>query len=216
MGAVLNSRESQELVHDLGNLLAAIHWTAGTLLARTPPSDDHLAILGILQAAEQACELTRRLATGIASERTLGADEPRAPEPLGPTLIRDTILLIEDSELLRPLMRRALEAGGFPVLDAPGPDRALDLAQHHRREIGLVIADLMIPGRSGAQIASEVRELCPETAVLLISGAPSTDGSIPSADGVEAFLAKPFTLEQLLARAREALRRRTAPGEAGL
>ena len=206
MNASLDPREFHELVHELGNLLAGIRWSADALLARRPAPDEHRAIQEIRLAAERAGELTLRLATSAAPAAPPSPVEPLALAPAARPG-GETVLLLEDSDMLRPVMRRALEAGGFRVLEAAGADLALDLTRRHRDELSLVIADLMIPGASGARIAEDVRALCPGIAVLLISGALPGEGLPARAAEAARFLAKPFTLEQLLAATRDALAR---------
>jgi CheY-like chemotaxis protein len=200
---ILDSAEFHELVHELGNLIAGIRWNADALLAGAAVRADRAEVEQIRQAAERAAELILRLATGAGSD----AAQPAQPAAANPGLhpAGATVLLVEDSDMLRPVMRRALEAGGFRVLEATGPDLALELTRRHRDELALVIADLVIPGASGARIAQEVRALCPGAAVLLTSGALPGASARGSDGGTARFLAKPFTLEQLLAAARDAL-----------
>ena len=207
MNAILDSAEFHELVHELGNLLAGIRWSADALLAGAAARVDRAQVEQIRQAAERAGELVLRLTAG-ATPGAAPVPGPASPSAAGSRAGSPTVLLVEDSEMLRPVMRRALEADGYRVLEAAGHAAALELAGRHRGEIHLAIVDLVIPGSRGTRIAREVRDVCPGIGIVLVSGALPGDADAPHPEAIDAFLAKPFTLERLRATARDALARR--------
>jgi DNA-binding response OmpR family regulator len=120
----------------------------------------------------------------------------------------ETILLAEDDAILRPLARQLLEKLGYTVLDAEDAGTALAAAAAHRGAIDLLIADVVMPGPSGRELAKRLAETRPETKVLYVSG--YTDDAIVHHGMLEPglnFLQKPFTPSVLARRVREVLDR---------
>ena len=113
----------------------------------------------------------------------------------------ETVLLVEDEEEVRQLVREVLQAGGYAVLEASGGEDALRLAAAHEGEIAMLLTDVVMPGMSGPELAEHFRALRPRTAVLFMSG--YTDHPAvhqAAADHGQGFLQKPFT-PAVLARA---------------
>jgi len=120
----------------------------------------------------------------------------------------ETILLVEDEDAVRKLVRRTLEKQGYQVLVAASGTEALELAQSDPRRIHLVITDVVMPQMGGRQLADRLKALRPDIRVLLVSG--YTESSVLRngnlAEG-EAFLQKPFTPHRLARQVRELLDR---------
>jgi CheY-like chemotaxis protein len=126
----------------------------------------------------------------------------------------ETILLVEDEEAVRRLVRRTLEKQGYQILVAASGTEALEIVQGHPGRIHLVISDVVMPQMGGRQLAERLQALRPEIRVLFVSG--YTENSILSSGNLvegEAFLQKPFTPLALARRVRELLD--TADGELG-
>jgi PAS domain S-box-containing protein len=115
----------------------------------------------------------------------------------------ETVLVVEDEEIVRSLVREMLEGLGYAVLDARDGEEALAVIERETPGIDLVISDLVMPRVSGQELARRVAELRPDTAVLLISGYA---GDTTAADGPlepgAAFLEKPFTGRELAEKVR--------------
>ena len=140
--------------------------------------------------------------------RVVDAPEPARPAQDAPVSLRgsETILLVEDDEMVRTLTRRLLEANGHTVLLASRGDAALELARRHEARIDLLITDVVMPGMSGRDLADEVQTLLPGIKVLYLSG--YTDDAIVRHGVLEpgvAFLQKPFTADALARKVREVL-----------
>jgi CheY-like chemotaxis protein len=118
----------------------------------------------------------------------------------------ETILLVDDSAPLRKLMRRFLADAGYAVLDTGDPAEALRKAAENQGPIPLIITDMVLPGFSGAALAERITAARPETKVIYASGYRN-DLIVPSRvlDQDYAFLAKPFTQEELLGVVRRLL-----------
>jgi signal transduction histidine kinase/CheY-like chemotaxis protein len=120
--------------------------------------------------------------------------------------VRETILVAEDEEGIRTLMRKVLSREGYRVLEAEGGEQALELARSHPELIPLLISDVVMPGMGGVELASALAPVRPEMRVLFISGYTG-QASLASAQLPHgyAFLQKPFTLAAFLKKVREVL-----------
>jgi DNA-binding response OmpR family regulator len=110
-----------------------------------------------------------------------------------------SILLVDDDPDMRSLTRTFLEHEGYRVFSSGNADRAAQIFSSVPR-IDLLITDLYMPGRSGMELAVELKGLRAELPVLMISGGFVDDGKKAQLqlDGWR-FLGKPFRLTELLA-----------------
>jgi CheY-like chemotaxis protein len=117
-----------------------------------------------------------------------------------------TVLLAEDEVAIRSPLRRLLVAEGYRVLDACDGPGALEVAERHGGRIHLLLTDILMPGMNGAELARRLLLARPEIRVVFMSGY-STDAV--HANGIltpgATFLQKPFSIEELTCRLREAL-----------
>lgn len=119
----------------------------------------------------------------------------------------ETILLVEDEALVRDLVRRVLLTSGYTVLEAVDGEQALQLRHEHPGPIDLLVADVMLPGLSGPEVAKRLVAMQPGLPVLYMSGyARETVERYDLPLSTSAFLQKPFTPAALLDRVREALK----------
>ena len=118
----------------------------------------------------------------------------------------ETILLVEDEEMVRALVRETLEAKGYQVLEAAEPGQARALADAFGGKIDLLIADVVMPNASGPALARALLRGRPDMKVLYISG--HSESAIQRR-GVKrrrvAFLPKPFSPAALASKVREVL-----------
>jgi CheY-like chemotaxis protein len=120
----------------------------------------------------------------------------------------ETILVVEDDDGVRELVRLMLEASGYQVVTAAGPQEAEQVCAAGGDGIDLVLTDVVKPGTNGRVLADRLVELCPTTRVLFMSG--YSDEAVFH-NGVirpeSAFVEKPFTALALTRKVRELLDR---------
>ena len=119
---------------------------------------------------------------------------------------KETILLVEDEEPVRNLLRETLEEAGYTVLEAPDGGEALALLSRSGQTIQLILSDVVMPKMGGRDLADKVASMHPEIKVLLISGYPETAlGQQDDTGGGLPFLFKPFTPHDLTNKVRNIL-----------
>jgi DNA-binding response OmpR family regulator len=120
------------------------------------------------------------------------------------------ILVVEDEARIRAFLAKAFEAEGFTVDVVENGEHGLERAVAGSYEF--VILDLMLPGRDGLDVLRELHRQRPALPVLILSARSDLSTKLRSFElGAVDYLAKPFSLDELLARARVQLRRsRTA------
>lgn len=119
----------------------------------------------------------------------------------------ETILLVEDEDSVRQLVRETLEGRGYRVIEAENGGTALQVTGRLSEPIHLIITDVVMPGINGRDLARELAKTHPQARVLFLSG--YTEDAILHQGGMEpgtAFLQKPFTLQNLSRKVREVLR----------
>jgi two-component system cell cycle sensor histidine kinase/response regulator CckA len=118
----------------------------------------------------------------------------------------ETILIVEDDEMVRKFAERALKGFGYRILIAANGEEAIRIAGEHEGPIDLMLTDVVMPGMNGQEIEERLRTLRPDIKVLYMSG--YTDNAIVD-HGVlnkgKAFLQKPFTIDALGRKVKEAL-----------
>lgn len=115
-------------------------------------------------------------------------------------------MIVEDEEEVRALTRDVLEMNGYTVLEALDPADAVRLAQTHPGAIDLLITDVVMPSMSGPELARRLRTGRPTLRVLCMSGYPeSADRAADGAEAWTAWLQKPFSPDDLVAKVRECL-----------
>jgi PAS domain S-box-containing protein len=150
---------------------------------------------------------------GIPAAIRAEADASRAsPEETAP----ETILVVEEDDFLRSVVRETLVEDGYVVLEAASGEEALEKAAHHSGPIHLVLGDVETPGIDGRELVRCLGASRPRTRVILMSGSARCEvGTLPYGLHPSARLPKPFTLASLRAKLREILERdpdRPQPG----
>ncbi len=119
---------------------------------------------------------------------------------------RETILVVEDEESIRMVARRVLERAGYTVLEADSGPAALGLIDVAAPALDLVMTDLVMPGMTGLELATELRRRRPQLKVLFTSGysADVVSDRFPHTDDWN-FISKPYGMQELVAEIRRVL-----------
>ncbi len=138
------------------------------------------------------------------AEAPLTEQEPEPePAPVAPAAA-ETVLLVEDEEVVRRLVRQVLEGAGYRVLEAADGGEAIELARDGH--VDLLLTDLVMPKLGGREVAAELRRALPDLKVIYMSG--YADGGILEngllQPGTE-LLEKPFAFADLTGRVRRVL-----------
>ncbi len=163
---------------------------------------------------EPAMEKLRPPALGAVKPWRASEAKGSAPKGAGPLLYEElmspdgvplltrrsmaTILVIDDQEPVRRLLRTVLERAGHEVTEAP--NGRLGLAAYRERPADLVITDILMPEMNGLDMILELTRAFLNVKVIAISGAPDTQNALDAAKllGARHTLYKPFSLDALL------------------
>jgi PAS domain S-box-containing protein len=118
----------------------------------------------------------------------------------------ETILLVEDDEMVRTLVRETLQREGYHILDAAGPLEARRISEQHNGVIQLMVTDVVMPKVNGRELAEQIGKRRPDMRVLYMSG--YTDNAIMNSGVLQkevAFIQKPFTPAAMTEKVREVL-----------
>ena len=122
------------------------------------------------------------------------------------------VLVVEDERRLAQLVRRVLEEEGHTVDTAHDGDEGLTMALDASHDV--IVLDVMLPGRDGISVCSELRQQRVDTPVLLLTALDGVDDRVRGLDaGADDYLPKPFAFQELLARIRALGRRRVQARE---
>ncbi len=139
-------------------------------------------------------------------------DALAVPLPALPPVARgaasETVLVVEDEEIVRELVCAVLEEQGYTVISAGRGSEAMSALAEHGCAPRLLITDVVMPEMNGPQVARAVRAHCPEIKVLFVSGYSEHEITAEGLEeGTVELLQKPFTPEMLVRKVREVLDR---------
>jgi len=132
--------------------------------------------------------------------------EATQPIHIEPSEGSETVLLVEDDNTVRMLVRSILQGRGYKVLEAASPSEAFQICNHYENAIHLMITDVVMPGMNGQHLAQCFEVLGQEIKVLYMSG--YTEDVIVKQgflDKGAPFINKPFTPENFASRVREVI-----------
>jgi len=126
--------------------------------------------------------------------------------PPSPSYGKETVLVVEDEEGVRALVRDILEQSGYTVLEASHGAQALETSERHPGPIHLFLTDVVMPEMSGRELVQRLATLRPASKVLFMSGYTANAVVHRGAlDSETEFLQKPFTAATLTRKVREIL-----------
>jgi signal transduction histidine kinase len=112
----------------------------------------------------------------------------------------ETVLFVDDEDLMLTMGQTVLSAFGYKVLTASSGQKAVDILTKEKTKVDLMITDLVMPAMSGRELVDQVRKISPEMRVLC------TSGYVPPANTDDStYLQKPFTSQELLLKVKQML-----------
>jgi CheY-like chemotaxis protein len=177
--------EIGSIVHDLRNVFSAIRGFATVVAEELRPNDP---------ARDDVDQILKAVDRGVTVSHRLSALRPRdsvTPRPLSPLAAPTevnlefeqsdswalqqpkrsaSILVVEDDDLLRPMVARVLRRNGYITLEAANSNEAEEQAVAHGRPVDLLLLDVGLPGPSGPEVAARLQQRWPGVKVLFISG----------------------------------------------
>jgi CheY-like chemotaxis protein len=123
-----------------------------------------------------------------------------------------TVLVVDDERISRHVASRMLRELGLRVLEADGAEEALDIVRISQQPIDLVLLDVVMPETHGVELARQILAHRPGQRILFMSAHPA---EVLAEHGLHdldvSFLAKPYTMDELLTKVRQAMDRPLAP-----
>jgi CheY-like chemotaxis protein len=159
----------------------------------------------ILVSSEPGKGTTFRIYLPLVMDDFVVGDQTSIPSPLaGGT---ETLLIVDDEEIVRVFLKKILERAGYKVIVAADGDEALKRFRE-QQDIDLVLSDVVMPNKNGKVILDEIRKIMPEIKVIFISGYTA---DIMQKQGIQEeaieLITKPFKKNDILRKIREVMDR---------
>jgi CheY-like chemotaxis protein len=138
--------------------------------------------------------------------KTVESEEQKEPKGQLQLVGSETVLIVEDEDLVRKVAKRILEMHGYTVLAASDPKEAFGICEGHEGRIHLLLTDVVMPQMDGRTLFNRLRPIRKDMKVLYMSGyAEDAVVHHGTLDADIQFLQKPFTVESLAIKVREVL-----------
>ncbi len=169
-------------------------------------------VYGIVESHRGFIEVDSKVGEGTAVSIYIPVEErPEQPESLQKPMRKasggtETILVIEDEEMLRQLVESILTSNGYTVITADDGESGVETFRTNRDRIAAVISDLGLPKLGGQEVVGTIKELDPKANIVIASGyiAPHSRTELENL-GVKAFIQKPYMKQEILKAARYAI-----------
>ncbi|HWD97888.1 MAG TPA: PAS domain S-box protein [Bryobacteraceae bacterium] len=161
------------------------------------------AVQGIVRGHRGAIDLETSPGSGARFRVYFPAAAAEAARPPAPRIVEErgrSVLVIDDEEAVRNIVRAVLSRAGYSVLTAADGLAGLELFRSRQALISLVILDVSMPKMSGAEVLAEIRNAGSRVKILITSGYPESEAMAHiSQEDIAGFLQKPFTVRQVAA-----------------
>ena len=116
------------------------------------------------------------------------------------------VLIVDDEASIRRALRATLQSMGFDIAEADNGEAAVELVRDTRYDV--ILLDINMPGMGGIRACREIRRLAPDLGILMVTVRDSEDDKVAALDsGADDYVTKPFSIRELAARIRAAIRR---------
>lgn len=205
---------ADDVVHELNNFLTVIHLSTESLLSELPSmhGQDNQEFIGkfgnILDSTNQAVSLIRRVldfnSRASSLPKTKQFFSKTNKKPLN-QIKNQTVLVVDDQQDICDALATYLTNSGLTVLKATHPEAALSMAKTEGQKIDLLITDVMMPGMSGVDLATKIREKTPDVRVIFMTGYAGKSIADYKSKEQSQWLLKPFSPRDLESRIQTAL-----------
>lgn len=125
-----------------------------------------------------------------------------------PDSIKQTVLVVEDEELMRTILRQLLEAENYSVVTADSAESAIEA--YSGNDISITLTDIKMPGRDGISLLDQIKSIDDQAVVIVMTAFSSVDTAIAALrKGAYDYVTKPFVNEDLLQTVKNAVTQRT-------
>src|SRR5262245_2304215 len=139
-------------------------------------------------------------------------ERSKGETPRGDGMAAAQLLLVEDDNAMRQMLESLFRQEGYVVSEAASASAALELARE--TDFDVVLSDIKMPGKSGLELVGALRELRPDTPIVLMTAFGSIDTAVDAMRaGAFGYTTKPFQPEEVLRTIKRALDRRTVEDE---
>lgn len=116
------------------------------------------------------------------------------------------ILVIDDEDMLRDVLKEVLEMVGFSALFASSGRAGIQLFEENRGRVQLILMDILMPEMSGLETHKEIKAIDPDMKFIFMSGFPDKDAlSLRELVGEYVFVKKPFSVKEIVSQIRQVL-----------
>ena len=122
-------------------------------------------------------------------------------------MINNCVLIVDDEQRMRKLIKDFLVAKGFSILEAENGEKALEVFEENKNKINLILLDVMMPKLDGWSVLRQIRQESKVPIIMLTARGEEQDELFGFELGVDEYISKPFSPKILVARVEAILKR---------
>ena len=131
--------------------------------------------------------------------------------------MKQLVLIAEDEKSIADILALNLTMEGYEVLSVGDGESAVRLFRSKSKSISMVLLDVMMPGKDGFTVCTEIKSINPEVPVMILTAKGESEDRVKGLKmGADDYLVKPFDLEELILRVNNLLKRKYTPSQIGI